>query len=135
RPAYPDERRLQFVDNFSVIRGSHSFKFGGEINRAYDILNNPALFNGAFTYSGPYALGLDILNPTGANHYTRFQQKFGLPGTEFGTIDFAGYAQDQWKIRRNITINYGIRYDYEKLPSPQYPNPAIPETLKLNSDT
>ncbi|MCU1257997.1 MAG: TonB-dependent receptor plug, partial [Bryobacterales bacterium] len=42
RPAYPDERRLQFVDNFSVIRGSHSFKFGGEINRAYDILNNPA---------------------------------------------------------------------------------------------
>jgi hypothetical protein len=37
RPALPDERRLQFVDNLSYRSGRHSFKFGVDINRAHDI--------------------------------------------------------------------------------------------------
>ena len=51
RPAYPDERRYQFVENLSWIHGAHSFKFGGEVNRAFEGINNPASFGGQYTYA------------------------------------------------------------------------------------
>jgi hypothetical protein len=133
RAAYPDERRLQFTDNFSIIRGVHSVKFGGEINRARDILNNPANFAGAYTYSNALTFGQDLLNPAG-HSYSNYVQAFGLPGLDFATIDWSWYAQDQWKILRGLTLNYGIRWDYEQTPQPPYPNPAIPETTQIHQD-
>jgi hypothetical protein len=133
RPAYPDERRYQFTDNFSINRGAHSFKLGGEINRARDILDNPANFNGSYNYTSALTFGQDLLNPA-AKSYTSFQQSFGLPGADFATIDWSLYAQDQWRLLRNLKLNYGIRWDYEQLPDPRFPNPAIPETTKINHD-
>jgi hypothetical protein len=34
----------------------------------------------------------------------------------------------------NLTINYGLRWDYEQIPNPLYPNPAIPETTRIHHD-
>jgi hypothetical protein len=133
RPAYPDERRYQFTDNFSIIRGAHSFKFGGEINRARDILDNPALFAGSYVYTSALTFGQDLLNPA-SKSYSNYQQAFGLTGLDFSTTDWSAYVQDQWRIRRNLTANFGLRWDYEQLPNPLYPNPAIPETTKINHD-
>jgi hypothetical protein len=133
RPAYPDERRYQFTDNFSIIHGAHQVKFGGEINRAYDILNNPALFAGSYVYTSALTFGQDLLNPA-SKSYSSYQQAFGLTGLNFGTIDWSAYAQDQWRVRRNMTLNYGLRWDYEQIPDPIFPNPAIPETAKINHD-
>jgi hypothetical protein len=133
RPAYPDERRYQFVDNFSIVHASHSFKFGAEINRARDILDNPALFNGSYVYTSALTFGQDLLNPS-SKSYSSYQQAFGLPGLDFATIDWSWYVQDQWRIRRNLTVNYGLRWDYEQIPDPLYPNPAIPETTTINHD-
>jgi len=133
RPALPDERRLQFVDNLSYTLGRHSFKFGGDINRAREIIDNPAQFGGAYTYSSALTYGRDLLDPT-IKSYTQFQQNFGLPGIEFTTVDYAVFAQDQWKLRSNLMINYGLRYDYQDNPDPVAPNPAIPETQRINKD-
>jgi hypothetical protein len=133
RPAYPDERRYQFTDNFSIVHGAHALKFGGEINRARDILDNPALFAGSYTYTSALTFGQDLLNPA-SRSYSNYQQAFGLTGLDFATIDWAAYVQDQWRIRRNLTINYGLRWDYEQIPNPLYPNPAIPETTRIHHD-
>src|SRR5262245_7113474 len=133
RPAYPDERRYQFTDNLSVIRGAHSFKFGGEYNRARDILDNPANFNGTYNYTSAPTFGQDVLNPA-SKSYTSFQQAFGLGGADFATVDWSFYAQDRWRLRRNLTLNYGLRWDYQQLPDPLYPNPAIPQSTAFNQD-
>lgn len=133
RPALPDERRLQFVNNYSKVISRHQFKFGGEINRVYDIIDNPALFGGSYTYANALLFGRDLLDPAG-RQYTQFQQNFGLPGVNFATIDYALFAQDQWRPFRKLTINYGVRYDYQQLPNPVAPNPAVPETQQINED-
>src|SRR5262249_42904912 len=73
RYALPDERRLQFVDNFSWMAGHHSVKFGGEANRVLDIIDNPTQFGGVYTYPSVLALGRDLVTP-GAKNYTSFQQ-------------------------------------------------------------
>jgi hypothetical protein len=134
RPAYPDERRIQYTDNFSIVRGAHSMKFGGEINHARDILNNPANFAGAYSYSNALTFGQDLLNPA-SHSYSNYVQAFGLPGLDFSTIDWAWYAQDQWKITRGLMLNYGIRWDYEATPQPMFPNPAIPESTHIHQNT
>lgn len=133
RPSLPDERRLQFVNNFSWILGKHTLKFGGEVNRAHDIINNPANFGGSYSYTNALTFGRDLLNPAG-RQYTTYTQSFGLPGVNFSTIDYAGFIQDQWRPRRDLTVNLGLRYDYQQLPKPQFPNPAVPESTTLNAD-
>ena len=135
RPALPDERRFQFIDNISYIIGTHSLKFGGEVNRVLDKINNPANFGGSYSYSNALTYGRDLVaiaNGQTARNYTTFQQSFGIPGLDFSTTDYAFFAQDQWKALRRLTINYGLRYDFQNLPSPVAPNPAVPETQKIN---
>ena len=133
RPALPDERRLQFVDNLSYVSGRHSLKFGVDVNRAHDIINNPANFGATYNYSNALTYGRDLRDAS-LKSYSSYSQSFGIPGLTFNTIDYAVFAQDQWKPFNRLSINYGLRYDYQQNPEPVAPNPAIPETQRINKD-
>ena len=133
RLAGPDERRIQVVDNYSMFAGSHALKFGFDFNRPQDELNITAGFQGSYSYTNALTFGRDLLNPAGGA-YSTYRQSFGLPGLTFAVRNYAAYAQDEWKPRTNITLSYGLRYDYEQLPQSVFPNPAIPETMTLNAD-
>jgi hypothetical protein len=108
---------LQLTDAFSVIRGSHSLKFG-------------------FDYRWMETNGIDIYQSNGVFQFNALET--GLPGSPntgnavasflLGAVDrgslrdfayyprnrykyVAGYAQDDWKVSRKLTLNYGLRYD------------------------
>lgn len=138
RPALPDERRYQFVNNLTYTLGSHSLKFGAEFNRVRDNINNPSNFGGSYSYSNALTYGRDLIardNGVVARNYTNFQQSFGIPGLIFSTTDYAFFAQDQWRVTQRLTINFGLRYDFQDLPEPTAPNPAVPETETINQAT
>src|SRR5262249_33671109 len=132
RPALPDERKLQLVDNWSLVSGPHNIKVGMDIVHAKDIVDNPAQFGGVYNYSSALTYGRDLLDPAGRN-YSTFVQNFGLVGATFSTVDTAFFAQDGWRVTRRLTSNYALRYDRQLNPTPIAPNPAIPETQSINS--
>ncbi len=132
RPAYPDERKFQIANNYSVLAGKHNFKFGGEMIRNYHILDNPANFGATYNYTNALTFGRDLVNNAGT--YSSYTQSFGLSGLNFPIFDWAAYIQDTWKISRKLSMNYGLRYDFQQLPAPRFPNPAIPETTRMPQD-
>jgi hypothetical protein len=107
---------FQWRDNFSKIMGAHTIKVGGEFH--YDQVNtNPiAQLNGNFIFFGSET-GVDFADfllgvPS---QYNQSQlQAF------YGRNKYAGlFAQDSWRLRKNLTLNYGLRWDriepwYEK---------------------
>jgi hypothetical protein len=104
---------ISFIDSLSWLKGNHNIKFGGEVRLlrlytdrlggttySYSNLTN-FLANSATTVQ---YLG-DVSAPSPFNN--------GATGNRFAKEEFfIGYAQDEWKVKPNLTINYGLRYEY-----------------------
>jgi len=109
----PTERNVdlyQLTDNFSLLRGDHSLKFGGEY--LYNDLNIgfPGALQGVYTFT-------NLANFLTGN-YSQFQQAFGAPSQAQQNPNVGLFARDEWKVRRDLTLNVGVRYDLQFLPDP-----------------
>lgn len=109
----PTERDIdlyQLTDNFSVLRGNHSLKFGGEY--LYNNLNIgfPGALQGVYTF--PNLASFLVGN------YSQFQQAFGAPAQAQKNPNVGIFARDEWKVRKDLTLNVGVRYDLQYLPDP-----------------
>jgi hypothetical protein len=106
----------QLLDNYSKVLGAHTLKVGTEFH--YDQVNTFAIaqFNGSFLFFGSET-GSDFADfllgvPTQYNQSEL--QSF------YGRNKYAGiYAQDSWRLKPSLTLNYGLRWDriepwYEK---------------------
>lgn len=141
RAAYPDEKRLQFADTITYSRGIHTFKFGGDVNYVKDLLSNLFQEGGAYSYNNLVDFLSDFANPascgTAPNFvpcYSTFNQGFGPTAFEFSTTDLNFFVQDDIRVSPRLTVNLGLRYEFEKLPNPQIPNPLEPRTGVFPSD-
>jgi hypothetical protein len=122
-PSFSITRRYEIADNFTLIRGHHTMKFGG-----YELLRgnhteSHTFFPGRFVFGSlPGFLISPQLAGTGINPLQSasfglpqvFQQGFGNPVYPYYTRPFtAAYWQDSWKIKPNFTLNYGLRYELD----------------------
>jgi carboxypeptidase family protein/TonB-dependent receptor-like protein len=140
RRSYPDERRTQIVDTFTMIKGQHSIKFGGEINHVSDVLDNLFQEGGAYSYNNrvDFISDYEINTKTGnspSRFYTSFNQGTGPTAFSFSTDDYAVFIQDSWHANSHLTLNVGLRWDYERMPDPQIPNPLLPAQSVFPNDT
>ncbi len=158
RPQYPDERRNQVADTLAWSHGTHLLKFGVDVNHVHDAEVN--LFEGfgayAYTTRADYISDFVAAETAAQNHtttvplctanmgtppvatpvgcFSSFAQGFGTPGFQFSTNDVALFIQDDWRIKPRLTLNLGLRYETEVMPSPQLPNTALANTVLFPSD-
>ena len=133
RVAYPEEKRWQIADTVTMNRGRHTIKFGGDFNHVSDLLDNLFQNAGAYTYNNLHDFLTDRAIPT-AKNYARFNQGFGPTAFKFSTNDYNFFAQDDFRITPELTVNIGLRYEYQQLASPQIPNAFEPRTARFPSD-
>src|SRR5271154_2568306 len=132
-------RRYEIGDNFTLIRGHHTLKFGGSELLRGNHTESHTFFPGRFVFSSlPGGAVSPCLAPspdaatanpcgllTGGASITSlqaasfgvpvvFQQGFGNPVYPYYTRPFtAGYFQDTWQIRPSLTVNLGLRYELD----------------------
>ncbi|MFY9852562.1 MAG: TonB-dependent receptor, partial [Terracidiphilus sp.] len=134
RAADPNEHRLQLLDGLTWSHGKHISKAGLEFNRVVDYVNNLYDGNGNYSYDYSYDFISDYLNavtglaPAGGYNqlYYSYGQDFGNPVGEIATREYAGYLTDDWRIRPNLTLTLGVRYEYEYVPPNPFPNTGNP---------
>jgi len=153
--------RTDLRDNFSLVKGKHTFKFGGEWIHSL----NSQIFRGFFTgryifsdvagflhYASPATMGRGFGPgtvvcadgtygdrtkgcPSGAattpfspmllfiqHGPTKSGETLDQSGqSTISNEDFSLFIQDTWKVTRNLTLNYGLRWDAQRFPSPLTP--------------
>jgi outer membrane receptor protein involved in Fe transport len=112
-------KRVQFIDNVSYLRGRSNWKAGLDFN--FDRIFNffPGLFSGSYTFPSYAAFA--------SNTPSAFTQNFAGANTTGGTTnpnlsEYAVYAQDDLRVTPKLTLNLGVRYDYEGLACPPVQN-------------
>ncbi|HLK22048.1 MAG TPA: carboxypeptidase regulatory-like domain-containing protein [Bryobacteraceae bacterium] len=122
----PQARRdntWQYGDSVTWIKGRHTMKFGGEYrayeqNQIFDFINNGYLaFDGSATQLGlvkqiPGLAGDDPVNDFANGYISSFYDQSNSNRQGYRDKFFSAYAQDDFKMTRNLTVNFGLRYDY-----------------------
>ena len=158
RASFPDERRWQFADTVTLSHGNHTVKFGGDVNFVKDIINNLRFIGGEFNYTGATTgiadfivdyvnfqtngairalsatpngnLGLCVSSTrrVGKCYAGNYNQGFGVLGLTMKTTDINYFVQDDWRVTPRLTLNLGLRYEYQLNPDPVNVNPTLPQT-------
>lgn len=120
--------RQQYADSLSWVKGTHTLKFGFDILKD-NILNFfPGNFSGAYTYSSLKDFGLALNNqPVTAGSTSSLTEAFAGTGTTGprttpNMVQYAFFGQDDWRATRNLTLNFGVRYDLQTYQQPSVTN-------------
>ncbi|HZW81019.1 MAG TPA: carboxypeptidase regulatory-like domain-containing protein [Candidatus Deferrimicrobiaceae bacterium] len=106
----------QFIDHVSRTFGKHAFKFGGEVHR--DEVTGGAFGNarGSITFLGGVALPASTaLEDFFAGDPFKASVQVGNPNRTIHNWAYAGFVQDDWRATRNLTINAGLRYEFNSV--------------------
>jgi hypothetical protein len=103
------DKVYDFIDQVSNLRGKHAFKFGGEVRR--DLVHQ-ATFR-----AGRGRVKFNSLEDFLSGAVQNVSFLAGDPTRNMSQWLYAGYAQDDWRITRRITLNLGLRYEFQGVPT------------------
>lgn len=106
------QRTINVADNVSYTAGKHQIQFGGEIRRPTIAGEYMARTNGDLDY-GNWVLFFTGHGASGGGS----DLDMGDTRRHFKMKDFSLFAQDDWRVRSNFTINAGVRYEFFSYPS------------------
>jgi hypothetical protein len=104
----------QVVDNFTLLRGDHSYKIGVDAQFIED-KRTASLFS---VYTFP-SVDAYLAAQSGANprSYSTFGQLLGNPDFEMTTKMYSAFVQDDWRVTPDFKMLYGVRYDLYDYPA------------------
>jgi hypothetical protein len=104
------ENNYQVVNNLTWLKGNHSLKFGGDFRRVISPQSFVQRQRGDYQYN-TFDLFLQDVSPdflaertVGASPYYGDQHLL------------YAFAQDDWRVRNNLTLNLGVNYSYQEVP-------------------
>ena len=102
-----------FGDDLSLVHGAHTLRLGGSITRFQDNINIVGLGSFVQFLSWPdFLLGLNAeSNGTKFSNVFASFDDFGLTSRAYRVWEGTGFAQDDYRIRKSITLNVGLRYE------------------------
>lgn len=129
-----EEDRLQFQDTFTYVAGDHSLRFGLDIQRIDSNFIDLSDASGTFNFADPLAtttVPQCLTDPTLPNSPTnprirggvnafprncvqRYRHNF-FTGSEITNTYVGFFVQDDWRLRSNLTLNLGLRYEREQV--------------------
>jgi outer membrane receptor protein involved in Fe transport len=136
-PRETTEKKYQFINNVSYLAGKHSLKGGADFN--IEKIKNffPGFFGGGYTFAS-YA---DFANNIVASYTQAFAgDDTSGPTTNPNFNEYGFFFQDDWRATRELTLNFGARYDVQKMKQGETRNPSQSlaaagiDTSRINND-
>jgi hypothetical protein len=112
-PQYGIQNMYQVTDNLTWIKGNHTFKFGVEGRKYISPQKFIQRSRGDYEWPTLSDFAWD-LEPVSAGGFA--ERSFGNSGYSGDQHAFYWYANDIWKLRRNLNLNFGVRYEYTSTP-------------------
>ncbi len=119
-PFFNYNRTIEFIDNFSWVKGNHTFKTGLYFQRSQkdqtSFANSSGSINFGDSTSNPLDSTFGYAN-VALGIYTSFEQASQYATGKYRYNNIEWYVQDNWKVNNRLTLDYGIRFYYIE---PQY---------------
>ncbi len=109
-PAIFAQKTFEFRDTLRMVRGNHALSFGGQIRLEHDDNDLSGGARPLYSFVGLF----NLANETPIFESINADPRSGGPADAqrfFRTGDYAAFIQDDWKVRPNLTINLGLRYE------------------------
>ncbi len=108
-PTARDIDLYELVQNMTLLRGDHAWKGGIDLLQNRVRIGFPGAVQGVYSFQ-------NLANFL-AGRYSSYQQAFGEPDTHQTNTNIGVFVQDEWRATPRMTVNAGLRYDVQQLPS------------------